>query len=500
MKKSWRIIMFVSLAIVLTFPLFRGINEGAVPSASSSAQGDMRTVFGPETFSRVTGKPVGATRVFSIADFEPPFILHVRSNRVSSARIALNGNLILGPSDFSNNVTCFDLPVDVRASSRGQSAAALPPGLKPDFPGTTGLATTTGLTLGGFAYLSVWMAGKPGGSLVIWIEGKPLGVRVVSPGGGRIQFPNGVVLDVPPGAVLEPTAIEIKDLSPIEVNAILNARRYSPHHKHLLGGFEAKPEGLTFLEPVKVTIPVAPLSAPGGIPFEAQIMPEQNRYWLLPTNLVFNPEEGTAEISIRHFSYNAIVEVERDEEQPEDPCKEKRITVVSDQTDFSGGASGECQLLCSTITVTFLDCPDTTPEVDSVCDTTPQCGDNVKIYFSGDFGITCSWTRSDFCTSYVTYIFHVDGSLQGYSGVMRLLGEGDVAASYGEDCKEYGSEHVYIDQDEILGFSGSEVTWVSTGKTLVFVGTLGSSITGMLTYTPAGVTIPVSWQVTKVSM
>jgi hypothetical protein len=68
------------------------------------------TIFDSQ-FSRSTGKPVQATADFALpAIVHAPFTLFLLNgdgtgaNRVSSARISLNGNELFGPADFSQSI------------------------------------------------------------------------------------------------------------------------------------------------------------------------------------------------------------------------------------------------------------------------------------------------------------------------------------------------------------------------------------------------------------
>ncbi|HEX7182833.1 MAG TPA: hypothetical protein VF756_13400 [Thermoanaerobaculia bacterium] len=114
-----------------------------------AAQPGSGNVFGPEEFVRGSGTPVLQGRDFSIAGFQPPFILHLRNgddsgrNRVSSATVTLNGRELFGASDFSQRVSGYDLEVELVEPSR----------------------------------LEVRIASAPGSKLTIWIEG----TRATSP-------------------------------------------------------------------------------------------------------------------------------------------------------------------------------------------------------------------------------------------------------------------------------------------------------------------------------
>jgi len=73
------------------------------------------TVFGPRVFERSTGKPVTVVVNFSVgADAVSPFVMHLMNgaangdNRVSSAKIKLNGTEIFSPSDFNQQVYQID--------------------------------------------------------------------------------------------------------------------------------------------------------------------------------------------------------------------------------------------------------------------------------------------------------------------------------------------------------------------------------------------------------
>jgi len=105
---------------------------------------DVDTLFGPATFVRGTAKPVTETRQFSLAGFRAPFTLHLRngdedgSHRTSSAKVWLNGQLLLDASAFSQRVASHEIAVDLADPST----------------------------------LAVWMASAPGSKLTMWIEGE----------------------------------------------------------------------------------------------------------------------------------------------------------------------------------------------------------------------------------------------------------------------------------------------------------------------------------------
>ncbi len=105
-----------------------------------------KILFGPERFIRNGGKPVTETRTLTIPNcvgLTAPFILHLRNgnsdgtNRVSSATVSLDNEIIFGPSNFSQQVAGYDVEVTVL----GQSI------------------------------LTITLKGAPGSLLDIWIDG-----------------------------------------------------------------------------------------------------------------------------------------------------------------------------------------------------------------------------------------------------------------------------------------------------------------------------------------
>jgi hypothetical protein len=57
-------------------------------------------VFGPEKFVRQTGQPVTVTKTFRVDQPLKRFLLRVTNHGVTSAIVAVNGQLVLQPGDF----------------------------------------------------------------------------------------------------------------------------------------------------------------------------------------------------------------------------------------------------------------------------------------------------------------------------------------------------------------------------------------------------------------
>ncbi|MGD9241590.1 MAG: hypothetical protein PVG69_16295, partial [Desulfobacterales bacterium] len=95
---------FITLALI--FGPFMGI------SAATET-----TLFGPNQYMRTKGKPNLYTGTFLGIKGEARLIVingdKGRKNRISSARISVNGEQILGPSDFKQRVYRLEAPVNL---------------------------------------------------------------------------------------------------------------------------------------------------------------------------------------------------------------------------------------------------------------------------------------------------------------------------------------------------------------------------------------------------
>jgi len=82
------------------------------------------TVFGPQDFVRVAGKPATTTVSFPAPHPALQYTLHIDNGGsqgtfvpVTSAVVSLNGVQIAGPSDFGQNVRVIDKPVMLAATN-----------------------------------------------------------------------------------------------------------------------------------------------------------------------------------------------------------------------------------------------------------------------------------------------------------------------------------------------------------------------------------------------
>jgi hypothetical protein len=116
-------------------------------TAAAAESDGLDLLWGPQEFIRTRGKPTAETVAISKPDFEHfvgPFVLHVQNgdgtgkNRVSSAWIALDGQDLFGPPDFSQQIVELSAEVSLTDGS----------------------------------LLEVKIASKPGSRLTIWIEAR----------------------------------------------------------------------------------------------------------------------------------------------------------------------------------------------------------------------------------------------------------------------------------------------------------------------------------------
>ena len=137
--------LYVYLPIVLAF--FFTLNLLCFVSTSSGEPPPPITFWGLEDFVRGKGRPITENREISIEGLEAPFTLHLKNgdqegnHRASNAQVWLNGELLFGPSDFSQQISGYDIPI-----------ALIEPSI-----------------------LEVRMASAPGSKITISIEGHPTG-------------------------------------------------------------------------------------------------------------------------------------------------------------------------------------------------------------------------------------------------------------------------------------------------------------------------------------
>ena len=258
-------------------------------SVEIEALESLATFFGPEVFVRGRGRPVTETREFSTGGFQAPFILHLCNgdeegkNRVSRARVWLNGQLLFRPSDFSRRVSGYDIVVALTEPS----------------------------------ILKVRIAGKPGSKLTIWIEGRPFGPplnmilddgssvsAIVSPEeGGSLETvtADGIryVLEIPEDA------LSGTDDVLITMTPIIGILEELPPSLSLLGAVRLEPDGLRFLRPVTLTIDLPPGTLlDEAIGFSYYSLYEEFHFYPIYS---IDTTESSLVFQLMHFSDNGVL-------------------------------------------------------------------------------------------------------------------------------------------------------------------------------------------------
>ena len=357
-------------AKVLRVALALGAVWLALPSPVLSQQNPasscLSKAFGPEVFARGKGAPVTVVHEFSADLFEPPFVLHLLNgdpdgrNRVSSAEVWLNGQLLLSPSAFSQQVSGYELPVSLTNPSR----------------------------------LEVRIASKPGSHLKIWIAGlssvvSPYEQLVVTPAGGRFTLTTGPVLAIPPGAVRQPTTIGACLTSEALVIPVVES--YGLLAKQFMGGIELSPPDLQFDVPMTVTVPVRRPQFASQIPLLLAVDKTTGLYSVAPQDLIYDPRAATVTMTLpppslapaahaglmgsatladtqqvckrEQQSWQVVgadspeivnMDCTRPENQNSCACGNFRITTVGEELS-GGGASGECYYITDFLLVEYLD-------------------------------------------------------------------------------------------------------------------------------------------------
>jgi hypothetical protein len=140
---------------------------GFVLSAPAWGQTPM---WGPEVFVRGTGQPVTDTMYFSVPDSTWQYTIVVQNGvssgiRVSSATIRINGEVIVGPNEFNQNVSEITKPLRLRKDNQ----------------------------------VTVRLTSKPGGTITVAIYG-PSSTTAITPQGGTVNLDGFASVAFPAGA------------------------------------------------------------------------------------------------------------------------------------------------------------------------------------------------------------------------------------------------------------------------------------------------------------
>ncbi len=232
--------------------------------------------WGHQKFARETGEPFLVRMLIGSENlnyFEPTFTIHVingngNKNLVSSAEIKIDGNLVFGPSDFSQNKAYLSKDI-------------------------SGLTSTS--------EIEVLINGIPGSYLDIRIEGYlKEGTSFIDEGGGLLTSEDDSLKILFPLNSLE----EGTYVSATEVSEYTEPENFYGQFKSPV--YFLQPEGISFYEPVTVTLV-----------FNPSIFSNINNIRILHWNPGTEPEIIVPEIdlvdneltfTISHFSYLAVYE------------------------------------------------------------------------------------------------------------------------------------------------------------------------------------------------
>ncbi len=128
----------------------------------------------------------------------------------------------------------------------------------------------------------------------------------ISPQGGTYDFPGGITLDVPAGAVGAPCQVTVELLEVPVIDTIVSQTGITD--KRLLAAFEMRPIGLSFLEPLEVTVPSLPHST-YGLPYLFTVDTTTRACLPSVTSLVSDPDNGVVTATVAGCSTYAVVDI-----------------------------------------------------------------------------------------------------------------------------------------------------------------------------------------------
>jgi hypothetical protein len=264
---------------------------------SNLGAGDVRTIFGPERFTRGSGTP--ATQTIVLSGYAPNATLRILNgdaqgkDRVTSARIAVNGVEVVGPSEFSNKVESIVRPI----------------------------------ALSNPATITVSLASAPGSFLTISIDGALATEAPIPPTGGRADLLGGQVsVDIPSGALSSPTTITAEPVPQAEADpaALPNT------------SIDMGPDGTTFSQPIALAIAFDPASLPRWVnPAGLRMYWRNVDHWELLDGNAVDLEHSRVTAQTTHFSEFALLPDAR-EFCPGDPTADADLQAAVNAVPVGG--------------------------------------------------------------------------------------------------------------------------------------------------------------------
>jgi hypothetical protein len=77
--------------------------------------GNTFTAYGPQTYKRNEGTPITVRTTFEVRNPSTQYFVRLRTDRVASALVSVNGVTVIDPTQFNQNVTNLETPITLRA-------------------------------------------------------------------------------------------------------------------------------------------------------------------------------------------------------------------------------------------------------------------------------------------------------------------------------------------------------------------------------------------------
>lgn len=123
--------------LLLAVAMLAGQLVSIIPNpvnAASAPPGKPFTAFGPEDYTYSGGPPAMSTASFAVRNPAPAYVLHVLNGgaqnqyqRVTAGSIALNGTIVVAPSEFNPQASVLDKPIQPAASNHLTVVVVGPP-------------------------------------------------------------------------------------------------------------------------------------------------------------------------------------------------------------------------------------------------------------------------------------------------------------------------------------------------------------------------------------
>jgi len=169
---------------------------------------------------------------------------------------------------------------------------------------------------------------------------------MVSPLGGEYQLANGINLSIPAGAVDQDTTISLRRVPADDLNTILNS--YGDTEKTVLAGIQASSEGVTFKQPITLSIPLEATLTSSALPLLMVVDLNNGIYAFDPSEPTSNTSNITASLDSQIVTPAAAVPGSLGSEGAkyvQYDCKNNRVIVAN----ITGLPDGERALAAAAI-------------------------------------------------------------------------------------------------------------------------------------------------------